>query len=61
MIVENKPEKKDLKATQEDKEDLMGSSMLGLSGFHICNLCDKEAVPSFFKKKRTKKAVLVQG
>lgn len=46
------------KRIDKNKENLMGLSMLGLSGFHICNLCDKKAVPAFFKKKRTKRAVL---
>jgi hypothetical protein len=59
MIVGNKSRKISSKIIKKDKEGLMGLSILGLSGFHICDLCDKKAVPAFFKKKRLKKAVLV--
>ena len=42
----------------KNKESLMGLSMLGLSGFHICDIYNRKSAPVFFKRKREKKTAL---
>ena len=58
MKTVTKTKKSRSRSINKDEEGLMGLSMLGLSGFHICELCEKKAVPAFFKKKRIRRAAL---
>ena len=46
------------KHIDKDKEGLLGLSMLGLSGFHICDIHSKKTAPTLFRKRRIRKAVL---
>jgi len=54
-----KTKKANSQRINKDKEGFLGLSMLGLSGFRICDICVKKSAPILFKQKRVKKAVLV--
>ena len=38
--------------------ELLGISMIGLSGFRICAMYDEKSVPSLFKRKTSRKPAL---